>query len=148
MARMMVYVPDPLYNRAQQWKDRLNVSELFQGALAAKLRVFEQADEDSFEVAANVSEEEKAEMLERFKQEKLVLESSSYRYGFNCAIGWAKQAHCSDLTFYVGYDSASFGNLPELVVSEVIREQIDSKAGIAHHSLAEGWFRAIKTFLN
>jgi len=145
MSRIMVYVPDDLYKRAQDRKEQLNFSELFRKALSEKLQMLVRSEVELQDIETSIEEGERGEMLERLRQEKEAYERQGFISGYEGGIWWAKQANYGQLQFYGHQNLSNIDNLPDELRQSVIEE-----ASMSHQinlqAYAEGWFRGVRLF--
>lgn len=147
MAKIMVYLPDELYERADPWKKQLNFSEVFRSALSEKLRAFERGHAEMLEIGSQISAEEKTDMLERLGTEKRQRKAKSYEQAFIHGVSWAKRAHYSELQRLSSLASVSpkLDDLPEGVKVGVIEDFAETGAPDLQ-AYIDGWFKGVDTF--
>ena len=145
MGKFMVYVPDDLYDRAQERKAQLNFSELFRRALSNELQRIEQNQEDIPDLGTRITQEQRAKMLERFRQEKKKLQIDSFTGGYDAGIEWAKKSQYGQLVVYSRF-APKWDALPEDVRESLITEIVSLLEAIDEESFSDGWFKAVRMF--
>jgi hypothetical protein len=78
-----ITVPDELYERIENWRERLNLSRICQDAISRELDKLELVPEDVRRMQ---------EALSRLGKEKAKVERSCFRMGVYDGLDWARQA--------------------------------------------------------
>jgi hypothetical protein len=128
MARLTVSVPQDLYDRLDQWRDRLNISKVCQEALAREVRRLEEVPADARALG---------DLVERLSQEKADGERHWFNQGVSDGMTWAQGASYVDLR-----SAAEKGQVATPEVASAIRRALAryaDQAGFDRSGYTSGW---------
>ncbi len=91
MAQLNITIPDELYAALQTWRGRINISKIFQKAIAREIAKLEDLPRQAAELEV---------IVDRLREEKARSEKAYFAQGVSDGITWARGAPYQELRLW------------------------------------------------
>lgn len=146
--KVTVSIPDMLHEKMEKWRESINLSKMFQDAVAEAI----QKKED---FQKRIREDlDLHEIIERLRSEKARSEGNYFDLGKRDGLMWARLAHYDDLIYALAWDD--FGNaVKDNVLGDYFQEMIKNNTllesrvdgeGVSFLAYIKGWKNGVEQF--
>ena len=146
--KVTVSIPDMLHEKMEKWRESINLSKMFQDAVAEAI----QKKED---FQKRIREDlDLHEIIERLRSEKARSEGNYFDLGKRDGLMWARLAHYDDLIYALAWDD--FGNavkdnvlgyyFQEMIKNNTLLESRVDGEGVSFLVYIKGWKNGVEQF--